>query len=457
MEMLANTLILYWMALTMINLSQAMYIQDFGLNIPGAPCNQSFVEADEAPVLVDWNTIEGQCIGNHTMKIVWRDPEVRPQKIHHYLVNIRHKADNVMHCFRTKSTETSYRVELKTMMKIDEIAFMQGEQLYVQIETFPRDKRLKSKEVGIGSCPARGQWANWNTWSSCNCECKEDYDRCVGTKTRNRICLNNFNKHETFDYNCKPGRKNLNTNCIKNCSMLPATPITNLSKQTSHKENGMENKYLVSIMVGCFAFVAIVVFVLMYVRSKTKSNVIIVDEKPILNEQNRNPTVYFSYISKDQQKEEDLLHMIAALHEYGVQCVVDLLNTVEINNTGGLANWVPKSITNTDKIVVLLTKQYIKALNETEKSGEEITELMEDRVCKIHMEYKLITSMLYNTCQTSCKKVLLVLGKDVLKDEIPPLFRTMFNCPLPKRFDNKDDHFMALLGILLDTEPFQVS
>ena len=52
--------------------------------------------------------------------------------------------------------------------------------------------------------------------------------------------------------------------------------------------------------------------------------------------------------------------MIAALHEYGVQCVVDLLNTVEINNSGGLASWVPKSITNTDKIVVLLTKEYIQ-------------------------------------------------------------------------------------------------
>ena len=65
--------------------------------------------------------------------------------------------------------------------------------------------------------------------------------------------------------------------------------------------------------------------------------------------------------------------------------------------------------------------------------------------------------MLYSSCQTTSDKVILVLGKDVKKSEVPPLFQSMLHCNYPKTFNDKDNDFNRLLGILLETEPIQMT
>ena len=48
-------------------------------------CNQSFVDGDRSPGLVDWTSVKGKCVVNDTMKIVWDDPNgkcmIYPPKI----------------------------------------------------------------------------------------------------------------------------------------------------------------------------------------------------------------------------------------------------------------------------------------------------------------------------------------------------------------------------------------
>lgn len=72
-------------------------------------------------------------------------------------------------------------------------------------------------------------------------------------------------------------------------------------------------------------------------------------------------SAYISYICPDKE-EENLLQLLAAFQEYGIECVIDLLNTIEINNCGGPANWVLDKIHSTNKIIVLLNKDYLKVL-----------------------------------------------------------------------------------------------
>lgn len=72
-------------------------------------------------------------------------------------------------------------------------------------------------------------------------------------------------------------------------------------------------------------------------------------------------SAYVSYICPpDDKKEENLLQMLAAFRKYGIEFVIDLLNTIEINNCGGPANWVSDKIHSTDKIIVVLNKDYLQ-------------------------------------------------------------------------------------------------
>ena len=52
--------------------------------------------------------------------------------------------------------------------------------------------------------------------------------------------------------------------------------------------------------------------------------------------------------------------MAQHITSFGVQCIIDLLCQVDINSRGGLANWLSYSINNTDKILVILTPNYLK-------------------------------------------------------------------------------------------------
>ena len=55
-----------------------------------------------------------------------------------------------------------------------------------------------------------------------------------------------------------------------------------------------------------------------------------------------------------------VLQLVQHITGYGVQCVVDLLSQVDINSRGGLANWLPYSIRNTDKILVIVNQDYLR-------------------------------------------------------------------------------------------------
>ena len=64
-----------------------------------------------------------------------------------------------------------------------------------------------------------------------------------------------------------------------------------------------------------------------------------------------------------EEEEKKLLQMVEAFHEYGIECVVDILNSIDINSCGGPANWLSNKIYETDKIVVILNESYLQVRN----------------------------------------------------------------------------------------------
>ena len=71
-------------------------------------------------------------------------------------------------------------------------------------------------------------------------------------------------------------------------------------------------------------------------------------------------TVYISYFADTEKKEERVLYLAAALSQFGIKCTLDLLCQVDINNNGGLPIWLPENVTNSDKILVVITRDYLE-------------------------------------------------------------------------------------------------
>jgi len=70
--------------------------------------------------------------------------------------------------------------------------------------------------------------------------------------------------------------------------------------------------------------------------------------------------VYVSHVTRsDTRQETRLLQLIHFLAQYGIRLTLDLLCQVEINNAGGLPNWIPETISKADKILLYLSKSYI--------------------------------------------------------------------------------------------------
>ena len=81
-------------------------------------------------------------------------------------------------------------------------------------------------------------------------------------------------------------------------------------------------------------------------------------------------------------------------------------------------------------------------------------ELVPDKVCKVHTEFNLIRTIMYNSCQRTPQLVIVLDG--VKKEDIPDVFRGRHHCLYPKKFESNDESCRNLMGLILDEEPLQI-
>jgi hypothetical protein len=71
-------------------------------------------------------------------------------------------------------------------------------------------------------------------------------------------------------------------------------------------------------------------------------------------------SLYVTHYTKSTRHEHRLLSLVQYISAFDFKCNIDLLSQVEINNIGGLPNWIPEKILNVRKILVVLSKEYIQ-------------------------------------------------------------------------------------------------
>ena len=76
-------------------------------------------------------------------------------------------------------------------------------------------------------------------------------------------------------------------------------------------------------------------------------------------------------------------------------------------------------------------------------------------MCKVHTEFNYIKTIMYQSCHRTPRLVIVL--DDVKKEEIPNEFRGRYHCIYPKKLNENEETCQYLIGILLDTEPIQLS
>ena len=159
-------------------------------------------------------------------------------------------------------------------------------------------------------------------------------------------------------------------------------------------------------------------------------------------------TVYVSHCMERQDEIVCLTRFLAALKRVGINVIVDILKQVEIHNAGGFSRWIPMNMERADKILVLLTPEYISAITTSKIS---IDNNQSENIQKIHSEINFVNNLLlYKEVHEDTNHVV-VVKKDVEKTE---LRSRVLDCrqwyKFPKKADLENDpHFKSIVNIIL--------
>ncbi|XP_066910279.1 uncharacterized protein [Clytia hemisphaerica] len=375
---------------------------------------------------------------NPYMELFWDKPDgVSALETIYYIVRLNIPPSNF--CF-------GFNVSMATKLKFTaQDGFIENKSYWVSIDAFTKNRKsqILSKIIILGSCPWIGEWANWGTWSSCPTGICPSGNRQPPKTTRTRYCmLKNNNETYLESRDCKGYRTD-----SKNCGLMKCTTDVSSKDQVI---NGRTVTITTQIGIAFGVLTLSIILIVVFYRTiKNRQEFKLVTEP---NRVTEHSTVYISHLTIDETQERSLLNLVHFISTYGIRPKLDILCQVEINDAGGLHNWIPDVLTKIDTVILLITKKYIEALTSIKENDLKLNE----QVCKIHTEFNLIKKRLYQSKQQNPKLVILL--DDKIKTEMLPkdLSGRTF-CFLPKRYDQKDDERCnKLLGHLLNVEPIQI-
>lgn len=212
-----------------------------------------------------------------------------------------------------------------------------------------------------------------------------------------------------------------------------------------------ENSYTIITMVGVACVLVSIVIVLAFVwKFRCRKNRVPLLPTGSSTEDNALESsciLYISHCSKSGDKQSRILKFADLLQrKFGVKVVMDLICHVSINNAGGMYNWVPSAMKSANKIAVILSKEYLKMLESTDKTDE--------NVCKVHAEVKEVKQMIYEDLQRHSRIVLIYDGVD--ENQIPSFFKSKSYFEFPESLNSTDTVFQRIVAVLYDEEAVQL-
>ena len=142
----------------------------------------------------------------------------------------------------------------------------------------------------------------------------------------------------------------------------------------------------------------------------------------------------------------------------GTSVVVDLTRQIEINNCGGLSQWIPKQMSSADKIVVVLSPEYLKVVEKASRDMDTTTDTTtaeenDQETLKVLMEYGILKTELHENCRFSERLVVGWLG-GVDMGDLPGVFqgRSCWKVPTSRESFKKSSFLNVLSEAQQQTE-----
>ncbi|XP_047134170.1 uncharacterized protein LOC100198178 isoform X1 [Hydra vulgaris] len=229
------------------------------------------------------------------------------------------------------------------------------------------------------------------------------------------------------------------------CQVTPV-PMSTMSKQSSGFA-AYKNEFYITVFVSLSVFFALA-GVWCYIRVKGKLSFYKQNKALIPLCEKKEKLVYISHCATTNKDIEKVLRLAEQLYSISnVQVCIDLCSQNEIIDCGGLSLWIPEHLSIADKIIMVLSPSYLKAMT-SRIAAEEI-------ICKVNMEADLIRKLLYNSCQRSSQLAVVLDG--IKKEDTPAEFKGRAQFSFPNRYDDLDQNWIALLGYMLDMNPIEFS
>lgn len=212
---------------------------------------------------------------------------------------------------------------------------------------------------------------------------------------------------------------------------------------------GSKHKQLLTVVAITAVVVLLVLFVsvLLYVRMHRHHRVSF--RLTDLTEQKLN-TVYISHHHETDAEIETLLHFVDVLRLFSIKVLIDLCEPLYSKKEDTTLSWVSLNIRRADKIVVLLTQNYIETLKRCHLN------LQSGHCCKVCFEFAFIQETLKESFEKS-KNIVIVSNIDIKTHDFPVGFqhRIIFWFPMKTQIDcdeDLDDDFRTFLEYLLEKE-----
>ena len=162
------------------------------------------------------------------------------------------------------------------------------------------------------------------------------------------------------------------------------------------------------------------------------------------------PKVYISHCLTLPSDIMELTRFACVLQSCGCDVILDICSDVKVNNSGGLFRWIPTNIQRADKIVVLLTPDYLSVLKQPLISvGDQSLDIgFHESVRKVHTELFHISNILYNDPQRQ-HKGLLIVRRDVPTGQCPSWLSDVISLEYPATLDTNDSRLRKIVCDLL--------